>query len=46
MPVVGTEIVGLVPEDALFQAAAHYLGLERFSPDLVLERRMDSAFNG
>jgi glutamate formiminotransferase len=44
VPVVGTEIVGLVPEDALLQAAAHYLGLERFSPDLVLERRMDSAF--
>jgi glutamate formiminotransferase len=46
VPVVGTEIVGLVPEEALFHAAAHYLGLERFSPDIVLERRMDSALNG
>ncbi len=46
VPVVGTEIVGLIPEQALFQAAAHYLGLERFSPDLVLERRVDSALEG
>jgi len=42
VPVVGTEIVGLVPEDALVQAAAHYLCLERFSSDLILERRLDS----
>ncbi len=40
--VVGTEIVGLVPEDALVGAAVHYLGLEGFSPDLILERRLDS----
>ncbi len=46
VPVVGTEIVGLVPEDALFQAAAHYLGLEHFSPDLVLERRVAAALKG
>lgn len=46
VPVVGTEIVGLVPEDALFQAAAYYLGLERFSSDLVLERRVDWALRG
>jgi len=43
VPVVGTEIVGLVPEGALLDAAAHYLGVERFSPDLVLERRVDDA---
>ncbi len=42
VPIVGTEIVGLVPEDALLQAAAHCLGLERFSPDLVLEQRLQS----
>lgn len=44
--VVGTEIVGLIPEQALFQAAAHYMGVEQFSPDLVLERRVDSALKG
>ncbi|GAB4312318.1 MAG: glutamate formimidoyltransferase [Candidatus Bipolaricaulota bacterium] len=42
VPIVGTEIVGLVPEDALLQVAAHCLGLERFSPDLVLEQRLQS----
>ncbi|MDD2912353.1 MAG: glutamate formimidoyltransferase [Candidatus Bipolaricaulis anaerobius] len=44
--VVGTEIVGLVPEEALFSAADHYLRLERFSPDQVLERRISSAPDG
>jgi glutamate formiminotransferase len=38
--VVGSEIVGLVPGDALFDAAAHYLRLEGFSPDQVLERKI------
>lgn len=46
VPVVGTEVVGLVPEEALFQAAAHYLSLERFLSDLILERRVDSALKG
>jgi len=46
VPVVGTEIVGLVPEEALFQAAAHYLCLERFALDLILEQRVDSALKG
>jgi len=40
-PVVGTEIVGLVPEEALLAAAAHYLQVEGFSPDVVLERRIE-----
>lgn len=44
VPVVGTEVVGLVPEEALLQAAAHYLSLERFSSDRILERRVDSVF--
>jgi glutamate formiminotransferase len=44
--VMGTEIVGLVPEEALFSAADHYLRLERFSPDQVLERRISSAPDG
>jgi glutamate formiminotransferase len=38
--VVGSEIVGLVPSEALFDAAAHYLRLEGFTPDQVLERKM------
>jgi glutamate formiminotransferase len=38
--VVGSEIVGLVPSDALLDAAVHYLRLEGFSPSQVLERKM------
>jgi glutamate formiminotransferase len=38
--VVGSEIVGLVPSEALFDAAEHYLRLEAFSPGQVLERRI------
>lgn len=41
VPVVGTELVGLVPEEALLEAAAHYLQVERLSPDVVLERRLE-----
>lgn len=35
-----SEIVGLVPEDALLDAAEHYLRLNRFSRDQILERRL------
>jgi glutamate formiminotransferase len=38
--VAGSEIVGLVPEEALLGAAAGFLRLEGFSPDRVLERRL------
>jgi glutamate formiminotransferase / 5-formyltetrahydrofolate cyclo-ligase len=38
--VVGSEIVGLVPSEALFEAAEHYLRLEGFHPDQVLERKI------
>jgi glutamate formiminotransferase len=38
--VVGSEIVGLAPADALFAAAEHYLRLERFSADQVLETKL------
>ncbi|HJR64669.1 MAG TPA: glutamate formimidoyltransferase [Gemmatimonadaceae bacterium] len=41
-----SEIVGLVPERALFDAAARYLQLERFTPDQVLERRVREAVRG
>jgi len=40
VPVVGTEIVGMVPQAALDQVVTYYLSLERFSPDMVLERRI------
>ena len=35
--VVGSEIVGLIPQAALLDAAAYYLQIENWSPDLVLE---------
>jgi glutamate formiminotransferase/formiminotetrahydrofolate cyclodeaminase len=41
--VVGSEVVGLIPEDALLDAADHYLALEHFDRSAILERRMQSA---
>ena len=38
--VTGSEIVGLVPMEALMETAAFYLGLEDFSMDQVLESRI------
>ena len=38
--IVGSEIVGLTPAEALFMAAEHYLRLEGFSSDQVLETRL------
>lgn len=43
VPVVGTEIVGLIPEEALVQVAEYYLQLEKFSLAQVLERRIEEA---
>lgn len=40
VPVVGSEIVGLVPSEALLDAADHYLRLEGFNPSQVLERKI------
>src|SRR5713226_1661642 len=40
VPVVGSEIVGLTPAEALTMTAEHYLRLERFSGDQVLEMRL------
>jgi len=40
VPVVGSEIIGLVPKKALEMAAGYFLRVENFSPDLVLENRM------
>ena len=38
--VVGSEIIGLVPMEALIETAAYYLGLEDFSMEQVLETRI------
>jgi glutamate formiminotransferase / 5-formyltetrahydrofolate cyclo-ligase len=40
VPIVGSEIVGLAPADALYAAAEHYLRLERFSGEQVLETKL------
>ena len=40
VPIVGSEIVGLTPAEALVMAAEHYLRLENFSSDQVLEMRL------
>jgi glutamate formiminotransferase / formiminotetrahydrofolate cyclodeaminase len=40
VPVVGSEIVGLTPMDALVDSAEFYLRLENFSRDQVLERKL------
>lgn len=40
VPIVGSEIVGLVPLDAMLDAATYYLGLHGFSNDQILEKRV------
>ncbi|NLL43844.1 MAG: glutamate formimidoyltransferase [Firmicutes bacterium] len=40
VPVVGTELIGLVPQQALIDVAAWYLQLEDFNSDQVLENRL------
>src|SRR6185503_14782466 len=41
-----SEIVGLVPERALFDTAARHVQLRDFKPDMVLERRVRDAVSG
>lgn len=41
-----SEIVGLVPERALFDAAARHIQLRGFTPALVLDRRVRDAVSG
>ena len=38
--IVGSEIIGLVPMEALIDTASYYLGLENFSMNQVLEARI------
>lgn len=40
VPVVGSEIVGLVPLSALVQSLEYYLQIENFSEDQILEKRI------
>lgn len=40
VPVIGSEIVGLVPMDALIDVADYYLQLENFKKDQILEKRL------
>ncbi|MGD9007772.1 MAG: glutamate formimidoyltransferase [Desulfobacteraceae bacterium] len=40
VPLIGSEIVGLVPMQALADCAAFYMGLENFSMDQVLETKI------
>ena len=41
-----SEIVGLVPERALFETAARHLQLRGFTPDVVLERKVREVVSG
>lgn len=38
--VVGSEVIGLVPMEALIDTAVYYMGIEEFSMDQVLENRL------
>ena len=40
VPIVGSEVVGLIPMAALIDTAEYYLGIENFSMDQVLESRI------
>jgi len=39
--VVGSEVIGLVPMEALIDSAVYYLGVEDFSMSQVLEYRIN-----
>jgi glutamate formiminotransferase / formiminotetrahydrofolate cyclodeaminase len=41
-----SELIGLVPERAMFDVAAHHLRLRGFAPDMVLEQQVRSAVAG
>jgi glutamate formiminotransferase/formiminotetrahydrofolate cyclodeaminase len=46
VPVVGSEIVGLIPKKALEMAADYFLRCENFRPNMVLENRLAEAGAG
>ncbi|MCA1557586.1 MAG: cyclodeaminase/cyclohydrolase family protein, partial [Acidobacteria bacterium] len=41
--VMGSEIVGLIPQAALDRAAEYYLQVENFAPGVILENRIEAA---
>jgi glutamate formiminotransferase/formiminotetrahydrofolate cyclodeaminase len=43
VPVVGSEIVGLIPQKAIEMSAEYFLRYENFRPELVLENRIAEA---
>ncbi|SPE41231.1 fragment of glutamate formimidoyltransferase + methenyltetrahydrofolate cyclohydrolase [Candidatus Sulfopaludibacter sp. SbA3] len=43
VPVVGSEIVGLIPKKSLEMSAEYFLRFENFRPELVLENRIAEA---
>jgi glutamate formiminotransferase / formiminotetrahydrofolate cyclodeaminase len=43
--IAGSEIVGLIPRRALEDAAVHYLRVEGYRPDLIVENRLASVLN-
>jgi glutamate formiminotransferase/formiminotetrahydrofolate cyclodeaminase len=40
-----SELVGLIPEEALVEAAVWYLQLDQFTPEQILERRLQAALS-
>lgn len=44
--IAGSELIGLIPQDALDQAGAASLQLERFDPGQILEARIRAAISG
>ncbi|HBN07533.1 MAG TPA: glutamate formimidoyltransferase [Cyanobacteria bacterium UBA8530] len=43
VPVIGSEIIGLVPQEALLDSAAYYLQIENYHPSLILENQVAEA---
>jgi len=44
--IAGSEIVGLVPQAAIDRSAEHFLQIENFTPGVVIENRIEAAFQG
>ncbi|MBF0408391.1 MAG: glutamate formimidoyltransferase [Candidatus Riflebacteria bacterium] len=43
VPVVGSEIIGLLPQDALFETAEYYLRCENYSSACILENKIQES---
>src|SRR6202000_1119427 len=43
---VGSEIVGLIPKNAIEMAADHLLQVENFSPEQIFENKLEGALTG